>query len=132
MSGTESEPQVWAAGGVVEDDQGHLLVVHRPRYDDWTFPKGKLDDGETLEECALREVEEEAGCRCRLGAPLVSVRYRDHRGRSKEVRYWRMTVVDQDFRPNDEVDEIRWAAPHEVADLLSYARDVEVLQAALG
>lgn len=131
MIDTDADPQVWAAGGVVEDDSGRLLVVHRPRYDDWTFPKGKLDKGETLEECALREVEEESGCTCRLGDPLVAIRYRDHKGRSKEVRYWRMTVVDQDFHPNDEVDEVRWVKPKKAAALLSYSRDLDVLRAAL-
>lgn len=131
MSERASEPDIWAAGGVVEDESGRLLVVHRPRYDDWTFPKGKLDKGETLEQCALREVEEESGCICDLGDPLVAIRYVDHKGRAKEVRYWRMTVVEQDFRPNDEVDEIRWVKPKKAAGLLSYTRDLEVLQAAL-
>ena len=122
--------KVWAAGGVVVDDDGRLLVVHRPRYDDWTFPKGKLDKGETLEECALREVEEETGVACTLGDPICAITYTDHKGRPKEVRYWVMTpasgAVDQ-FEPNDEVDEIRWAAAQEVADLLSYPRDRDVL-----
>ena len=124
------EPEVWAAGGVVVDDDGRYLVVHRPRYGDWTFPKGKLDKGETLEECALREVEEESGCRCKLGDPVAVIRYRDAKGRMKEVHYWRMAVLHQDFRPNDEVDEIRWVKPKRVAEILSYARDIVVLEAA--
>ena len=118
---------VRAAGGVVWRD-GRVLLVHRPRYDDWTFPKGKADEGETDEECALREVEEETGLRCELGPELASTRYADARGRPKRVRWWRMQPVDDPgFTPNDEVDELRWANADEAAALLSYARDLGLL-----
>ncbi len=125
-----SETEVWAAGGVVIDDRGRMLVVHRPRYDDWTFPKGKLDPGETLEECALREVLEESGCECVLGDAIGAIRYTDHKGRSKEVRYWFMEPVTIDFEPNDEVDEVAWLAPDQVVSVLTYQRDLDILAAA--
>jgi 8-oxo-dGTP diphosphatase len=120
---------VRAAGGVIERD-GEVLLVHRPRYDDWTFPKGKAHDGETDEECAVREVHEETGLRCTLGDELPATEYVDSRGRPKRVRWWRMLpVVDGGFSPNDEVDELRWATPDEVSALLSYERDRVLLDA---
>jgi 8-oxo-dGTP pyrophosphatase MutT (NUDIX family) len=116
--------RVHAAGGVVLRD-GLVAVVHRPRYDDWSLPKGKLDPGESFEEAALREVEEETGLRCRLVRDLPTVRY-DVRGRLKEVRYWAMEVADETpFVPNEEVDEVRWLEPAEAVALLSYDRDRE-------
>jgi 8-oxo-dGTP pyrophosphatase MutT (NUDIX family) len=124
-----TEIEVFAAGGVVVNEHGRLLVVHRPRYDDWSFPKGKLDPGETLQECALREVLEETGCVCRLGRSLTAIRYVDHKGRHKEVSYWLMVPESTDFVPNDEVDEIRWILPDQATLLLSYERDREVLAA---
>jgi 8-oxo-dGTP pyrophosphatase MutT (NUDIX family) len=115
-----------AAGGVVVRD-GLVLVVHRPRYDDWSLPKGKRDPGETDEACALREVEEETGLRCALGEPLGTSEYVDHHGRPKVVRWWRMSVVQGEFTPGDEVDAVRWLPVEEAAALLTYDRDREVL-----
>jgi len=116
---------VKAAGGLVVRG-GLVAVVHRPKYDDWSFPKGKLDPGEGFEEAALREVEEETGLRCRVREELPSVSYRDAKQRPKIVRYWRMEPIEGEFTPNDEVDEMRWLAPDEAARLLSYQRDREL------
>ncbi len=119
-----------AAGGVVwRRDAGRLevLLVHRPRYDDWSLPKGKLDAGETHLHAALREVEEEPGLRCEAAQELRSVRYRDRRGRSKRVRYWAMVAVGGSFQVNDEVDETRWVAADDVSALVSYPRDATVV-----
>jgi 8-oxo-dGTP diphosphatase len=119
-----------AAGGVVVKD-GRVLLVHRPRYDDWSFPKGKLDPGETFEVAALREVEEETGVRCSLGRELPATRY-EVSGLPKLVRYWLMTPkAETPFVPNAETDELRWVTPEEALALLSYERDREVLSAAL-
>jgi 8-oxo-dGTP diphosphatase len=117
-----------AAGGVVMRD-GLVAVVHRPRYDDWSLPKGKLDAGESFEEAALREVEEETGLRCRLERELDAVRYADPKGRPKEVRYWVMSVEGGEFRPNREVDELRWLAPEDAERLLTHSRDRALVDA---
>lgn len=123
---------VEAAGGVVwrgDPDAPEILLVHRPRYDDWTLPKGKLDPGETHEQAALREVEEETGLRCRLGDELAETRYVDHRGRDKRVRYWTMTVEGGSFTGEHEVDAIRWLPLPAARRFLTYERDVAVLDA---
>ena len=128
-----AEPEVLAAGGVLVRDDGRIAVVHRPRYDDWSLPKGKLDPGETWEEAALREVEEEVGLCCTLGAELPPVAYTDHKGRAKAVRYWLMTPDgDTAFTPNEEVDEMRWVDEETAAGLLSYPHDAELVRAAGG
>jgi 8-oxo-dGTP diphosphatase len=120
--------RVEAAGGVVMRD-GLLALVHRPEYDDWTLPKGKLDRGESFEDAALREVVEETGLRCRLMRELPEVEY-EVRGRPKVVRYWLMEVEDETpFVAGDEVDEVRWVEPAEALSLLTYERDRDVLRA---
>ena len=135
---TWQDAEVRASGGVVwrRGDGGslELVVVHRPRYDDWSLPKGKLHPGETWEDAALREVAEEVGLRCRLGEELPPVGYRDNKGRAKAVRYWLMEPVDggAPFTPNDEVDEMRWVDVEEAAALLSYPHDAELVRAAGG
>ncbi|HEV2902938.1 MAG TPA: NUDIX hydrolase [Gaiellaceae bacterium] len=121
-----SDP-IRAAGGVVRR-RGEVLLVHRPKYGDWTFPKGKAKRGEDDEACALREVEEETGLRCRLGRELPTTHYRALAG-PKVVRYWEMAPLGGEFRPTREIDEVRWLAPARAASLLSYKRDLEVLEA---
>ena len=125
--------EVFAAGGVVcrqSGDTVEVLLVHRPRYDDWSLPKGKLDEGEGFEQAALREVEEETGLRCRLTSYLGETTYRDRKDREKLVRYWAMEPGDGDFTPNDEVDELRWVPLDEAADMLSYGFDRELVERA--
>ena len=123
--------EVKAAGGVPVRD-GRVLLVHRPKYDDWTLPKGKLDSGETFEDAALREVEEETSLTCRLGPELSPTRYRDNKDRPKIVRYWAMEVEDEvPFEPNTEVDELRWLEPGEAEAKLTYERDRALVGEAL-
>jgi 8-oxo-dGTP diphosphatase len=120
-----------AAGGVItrvaDDGATEVLLVHRPRYDDWTFPKGKVQPGETEEECALREVEEETGLRCELLEELSSTRYLDRKGRPKTARYWRMKAISGAFQPTEEVDECRWLTLAEASKLLSYEHDLSLI-----
>lgn len=119
--------RIEAAGGVVVRD-GRVAVVHRDRYDDWSLPKGKLDKGESFEEAALREVLEETGLECEMGRELDPVSYVDQKGRPKVVRYWLMEVTGGEFEPNDEVDELRWLAPAEAVEILTYPHDRELVE----
>jgi len=126
---------VQAAGGVVlrRPDGGpvEVALIHRPAYDDWTLPKGKLNPGETHEEAALREVKEETGLDCRLGEPAGQVNYRDRKGRPKVVRYWTMRPVDSSdgqFAPNAEVDQLRWMPLAEAGPALTYDHDRKILE----
>ena len=107
-----------------------IIVVHRPKYDDWSLPKGKNERGESDEDCAVREVEEETGLRCELGVELPTIRYRDHKGRFKEVRYWAMTPRAGEVQTgNDEVDVVDWLTVDAALARLSYVRDREVVAA---
>jgi 8-oxo-dGTP diphosphatase len=124
--------EVRAAGCVVwrmGESGTEVLVVHRPRYDDWSFPKGKVGPGETDRQCAEREVAEEAGLTGRLGGELPTTRYTDHHGRPKQVRYWALEASGGTFQPNDEVDEVRWLGVDAADELLSYDHDRAVLAA---
>lgn len=123
---------VRASGGVVVRDGQHgaeVLLVHRPKYGDWTFPKGKADPGENDEACAVREVREETGLVCELGAELPSTAYVDPQGRPKVVRYWVMRPVGGELVFLHEVDRARWLPVAEAAAVLSYPRDAELLDA---
>ena len=135
-SGEAALPEVRAGGGAVwrhgPTGGTEILLVHRPRYDDWSLPKGKADPGEDDLATALREVAEETGLACAPGPELASTRYLDRRGRSKVVRYWAMTVAGDEaavFTPNDEVDELAWIPVHVARARLSYGRDAPVLDA---
>jgi 8-oxo-dGTP pyrophosphatase MutT (NUDIX family) len=122
---------VRAAGGVVwrpaEDGRVEVVLVHRPEYDDWSFPKGKLNPDEDEAAAALREVEEETGLRCRLAGDLGLSTYSASRGRPKTVRYWEMTPVGGELAAAHEVDEARWVAVNDASALLTYERDRELL-----
>jgi len=122
--------EVRAAGGVVRRSGRHgpeFALVHRPRYDDWTFAKGKAEDGESDEDGAEREVREETGFVCERGPEVGSVRYVDRRGRPKTVRYWLMYPIGGAFVSNEEVDELRWLDADSAAAVLTYGHDKKVL-----
>ena len=104
--------------------------MHRPRYDDWTFPKGKAEPGEPDEDCAAREVEEETGLVCRFGAELPSTTYADARGRPKVVRWWLMEPAGGELAAATEADDARWVPLTEAGTLLTYERDRELARAA--
>jgi 8-oxo-dGTP diphosphatase len=118
---------VRAAGGIVwrigPSGAFEVAVVHRPTHGDWTLPKGKPNPGETEEQTALREVEEETGMRCILERPVGKIQYVDRRGRPKTVRYWLMRPVAGSFTPSMEVDELRWVPLKEAAGVLTYQHD---------
>ena len=123
---------VRAAGGVVwrrGPDGLEVLLIHRPRYDDWSFPKGKVkDDAESDEDAAVREVDEEVGLRLDLGPELASTSYRDSKGRPKVVRYWAMELpFGVEAIAGDGVDEVAWVAFEAAPRRLTWDRDLVVL-----
>jgi len=125
--------RVKAAGGVIvrETAQGEteVLLIHRPRRNDWTFPKGKIEPGETDEACATREVEEEAGLRCAFGPELPTTSHVDHKGRLKVVRYWVMYPIGGEAAPHNEVNAVRWGPVAQACQVLTYERDRTLLKA---
>jgi 8-oxo-dGTP diphosphatase len=126
-----TEEVVRAAGGLLfrrrPGASVEVVLVHRPAYDDWTFPKGKLHAGETDAEAAVREVEEETGLRPRLLRDLGTTSYHDSRGRPKNVRYWEMTPIAGVLGPANEIDDVRWVPLDEAERMLTYDRDKELL-----
>jgi 8-oxo-dGTP pyrophosphatase MutT (NUDIX family)/phosphohistidine phosphatase SixA len=125
-AGTE-RVDIRAAGAVLWRDNGDIALVHRPRYDDWSFPKGKLDHGETMPFAAVREVGEETGLTAHLGPMLGDVRYAVPEG-NKVVRYWSARAAEGAFTPNAETDQLRWVSPTDAAETLSYGHDLDVLR----
>ncbi|WP_168582355.1 NUDIX hydrolase [Gephyromycinifex aptenodytis] len=132
-----TSPPVAAAGTLpwrVGERGVEVLLVHRPKYDDWSWPKGKLDPGETWAAAAARESAEETGLRVRLGLPLPGTTYEvanpSGKGqRLKEVRYWAASVIGGDGVLENEIDEVRWVTPKEAKSLLTHPRDLEPLKA---
>ena len=135
LDNDDGKPDISAGGGVVvrrdDDRRTRIAVIHRPKYMDWSLPKGKLEKGEKYREAALREVEEEIGFRCELGPELPPVSYLDRKARRKLVRYWLMTPVKGKFEPHGEVDELRWLTRREADGLLSYDHDRKLIRKAL-
>jgi 8-oxo-dGTP diphosphatase len=128
---------VRAAGGIVTragpDGRPEVLLVHRPRYDDWSLPKGKARRDESDRDCALREVEEETGLACEVGDEVAVTEYTDASGRPKVVRYFAMAPpAAAEATPQNEIDGVRWLEPRDALELLSYDRDAEVVRSALG
>lgn len=127
---------VRAAGGVIvrpgRRGASEILVVHRPKYDDWTLPKGKCDAGESDEACALREVEEETGLACELGDEVAVVGYEDAKGHPKRVRYFAMRPREgAEAAADNEVDAVRWLTRDEALATLTYRRDAAIAKRAL-
>ncbi|MEV0775547.1 NUDIX hydrolase [Streptomyces sp. NPDC050428] len=111
-------------------DDTEICLVHRPKYDDWSHPKGKLKHAEDALTGALREVLEETGHHCSPGARLGTVSYLAN-GRPKQVIYWAAEVTDGAFEPNHEVDRILWLTPPTARDLLTQPRDRLLVDALL-
>ncbi|MFJ5834809.1 NUDIX hydrolase [Streptomyces sp. NPDC093089] len=135
MTATPDPPPVLAAGCVLwrPAPSGHgieIALVHRPKYDDWSHPKGKRKRGESARACALREVLEETGRHCELGPRLPTAHY-TVAGRPKHVTYWSARALSGAFTPNTEVDALLWLPPSAARLRLTQPRDRALLDAAL-
>ncbi|MDP9408532.1 MAG: NUDIX hydrolase [Actinomycetota bacterium] len=126
--------EVWAGGAALwrpAEGGPEIALVHRPRYDDWSLPKGKLDPGEHLLTCAAREVEEETGVTAVLGRPLGEQRYpvteRDGSPALKVVRYWAARATGGEFSPNEEVDRLDWLSPPAAVERVTHERDRDLI-----
>jgi 8-oxo-dGTP diphosphatase len=123
---------IWAAGGIVyrvaDDGRAEYLLIHRPRYDDWSLPKGKLDRGESFAEGARREVREETGSKGKLGPYVGTISYETAAGNQKVVRYWLLEHGTGSFKRNAEVDAVSWLSRGKAMRRLTYERDRGVLQ----
>lgn len=123
---------IWAAGGLIwrigEAGRVELAVCYRPHREDWSFPKGKLEPGESFEEASEREVFEETGFRCHRGSYVGFITYIDRKDRPKVVAYWLMQVASGEFVANEEVAELRWVNVDEATALVTYDRDRDVIQ----
>jgi 8-oxo-dGTP diphosphatase len=131
---TSGKPDIRAAGGVMllrRRGRARVAVIHRPKYMDWSLPKGKLEKGESWKEAALREVHEETGYKANALDELPPVSYLDRKARSKMVRYWLMEPVEGGFEPHGEVDELRWLTRREATRLLTYDHDRELVDTAM-
>ncbi|MCY3967564.1 MAG: NUDIX hydrolase [bacterium] len=115
--------------GGADKDALEVLLVHRCKHQDWSLPAGKLDPGEDLAECALREVFEETGFVCELGRELGAVDYVDRRGRLRQMYYWEMDAISGSFSATPEVDAIKWIPLRDALEHLSHPRDLEILSA---
>lgn len=122
---------VRAAGGIAVRASAsggwEVALVHRPVQQDWSLPKGKVDAGESAQECALREVREETGWKCSLGRFVGEVSYVDRRGRKKVVEYWLMQPIEGGYPRDGEVDDVAWVPVSDVTSRLSYAHDSELV-----
>ena len=130
---SDYQPTIWAAGAAVyriRNGKPDILLTHRPRYDDWSLPKGKLSRAEGFQECAEREVEEETGVTGLTEAPIGTVGYRTGNGNYKAVRYWLLQAKEESFKPNAEVDKIRWMRPKPAMEKASYTRDAAIISTA--
>ena len=116
---------VWRVGPGLDPE---ILLVHRPKYDDWSLPKGKVEAGEDDLACALREVAEETALVCEVGTELPAVSYVDGHGHPKTVRYWLMRPKVDAAEPQNEVDDIRWLPPSDAIDLLTYEHDRNLIE----
>ena len=130
-----TEATIQAAGCVLwrRSSAGpELALVYRPKWSDWSWPKGKLKQGESPEAAAHREVLEETGYTCRLGTKLPTPpQYIDHKGRLKEVDYWAAEATGGSFKPNDEVSALVWLTPEKARERLTHERDRELIPFAL-